>query len=398
MERLTRFVLRHRAAGPHGVARGLPRLRLRVVAAFRAPHEPLHAPGHGHAPRRSHSRGALRAALDGLLHPRRTQRRECGRARPTGSRGRGACGRRASDGACGLRGGPHRRRRRRADRVEPHARGFEGDDGCDAPRGRPDRGAEVLLTGQAAIEHDLDPVFAEDLLRGEMIAIPIAFLILVFTFGTLAFLLPFAFAILTIPTTLGLIWIFANFMELTTYLTNLVTLIGLGIAIDYSLLVVYRFREELRRGSPPRRGDRHDDAHRGTRRGLQRRRGGDRARAPSLHAASVHPGVRPRRLAHPGRLGRGGGDVPPGAALAGRSPARPRPTPAEELDRAPRRPRARVLGCARALHHAVPEARRRDHRDVSGAAHSARCSPSSSGPARTRGFRATSRPCAATTC
>ena len=110
-------------------------------------------------------------------------------------------------------------------------------------------GAEVLLTGQAAIEHDLDPVFAEDLLRGEMIAIPIAFLILVFTFGTLAFLLPFAFAVVTIPTTLGLIWIFANFMELTTYLTNLVTLIGLGIAIDYSLLVVYRFREELRRGS-----------------------------------------------------------------------------------------------------------------------------------------------------
>ena len=80
-----------------------------------------------------------------------------------------------------------------------------------------------------------------------MIAIPIALLILVFTFGTLAFLLPFAFAIVTIPTTLGIIWVFANFMELTTYLTNLVTLIGFGIAIDYSLLVVYRFREELTR-------------------------------------------------------------------------------------------------------------------------------------------------------
>jgi RND superfamily putative drug exporter len=111
-------------------------------------------------------------------------------------------------------------------------------------------GADIYLTGQAAIEHDLDPVFAEDLAKGELIAIPIALLILVFTFGTLAFLLPFAFSIVTIPTTLGIIWIFANFMELTTYLTNLVTLIGLGIAIDYSLLVVYRFREELRRGSP----------------------------------------------------------------------------------------------------------------------------------------------------
>ena len=108
-------------------------------------------------------------------------------------------------------------------------------------------GAEVYITGQAAIEHDLDPVFAKDLLRGELIAVPIALLILVFTFGTLAFLLPFIFCLVTIPTTLGIIWIFANFMELTTYLQNLVTLIGLGIAIDYSLLVVYRFREELQK-------------------------------------------------------------------------------------------------------------------------------------------------------
>ncbi len=111
-------------------------------------------------------------------------------------------------------------------------------------------GASVYVTGQAAIEHDLDPVFADDLARGELIAVPIALLILIFTFGTLAFLLPFAFTVVTIPTTLGIIWVFASFMELTTYLTNLVTLIGLGIAIDYSLLIVYRFREELRRGSP----------------------------------------------------------------------------------------------------------------------------------------------------
>jgi RND superfamily putative drug exporter len=110
--------------------------------------------------------------------------------------------------------------------------------------------ATVYLTGQAAIEHDLDPVFAHDLLVGELIAIPIALLILVFTFGTLAFLLPFAFALVTIPTTLAIVWVFASFMELSTYIQNLVSLIGLGIAIDYSLLVVYRFREELRKGLP----------------------------------------------------------------------------------------------------------------------------------------------------
>jgi uncharacterized membrane protein YdfJ with MMPL/SSD domain len=107
--------------------------------------------------------------------------------------------------------------------------------------------AEVYLTGQAAIEHDLDPVFADDLRRGELVAVPIALLILLFTFGTLAFLVPFAFALVTIPTALALVWVFANFTALATYLQNMVTLIGLGIAIDYSLLVVHRFREELKR-------------------------------------------------------------------------------------------------------------------------------------------------------
>jgi putative drug exporter of the RND superfamily len=111
------------------------------------------------------------------------------------------------------------------------------------------QGAEVYVSGQAAIEHDLDPVFAEDLKVGELfIAIPIALLILVFVFGTLAFLLPFVFAAAAIPATLGIVWVFANFMELTTYLQNLVMLIGFGIAIDYSLFVVYRYREELQKG------------------------------------------------------------------------------------------------------------------------------------------------------
>jgi RND superfamily putative drug exporter len=110
-------------------------------------------------------------------------------------------------------------------------------------------GASVYVTGQSAIENDLDPVFAEDLKVGELyIAIPAAMALLVFVFGSLAFLLPLMFAAATIPVCLGIIWIVANFTELTTYLQNMVMLIGLGVAIDYSLLVVYRYREELRGG------------------------------------------------------------------------------------------------------------------------------------------------------
>ncbi len=111
------------------------------------------------------------------------------------------------------------------------------------------QGANLLVTGQAAVESDLEPIQDEDLQRGEfLIAIPIALVILVLVFGTLAFLIPFAFALAAIPATLGVVWIFANFMELSTYVTQLVSLIGLGIAIDYSLLMVYRYREERANG------------------------------------------------------------------------------------------------------------------------------------------------------
>ena len=110
-------------------------------------------------------------------------------------------------------------------------------------------GSTTYLTGQAAIEHDLDPVQNHDLLVGELfIAIPIAMLILIYVFGSLAFLLPFMLAAAAIPVTLGVVWIFAHYMTLSTYLQNMVMLIGLGIAIDYTLLMVYRYREEHRSG------------------------------------------------------------------------------------------------------------------------------------------------------
>src|ERR671922_44400 len=65
-------------------------------------------------------------------------------------------------------------------------------------------GATLYVTGQSAIEHDLEPVQNRDLFVGELlIAIPVALLILVFVFGTLAFLLPFMLAAAAIPTTLA---------------------------------------------------------------------------------------------------------------------------------------------------------------------------------------------------
>ena len=104
----------------------------------------------------------------------------------------------------------------------------------------------VYVSGQVAINHDLQPVFDADLQRGEEIAIPIAIVVLLIVFGTAsATLVPLLMAAGTVPVTLGLLWILAHELNMAIYVTNLVTLIGIAIAIDYSLLVVYRYREEL---------------------------------------------------------------------------------------------------------------------------------------------------------
>ena len=110
----------------------------------------------------------------------------------------------------------------------------------------------TYLTGVAAFEHDLDPILLDDLRKGELlVAIPIATALLVVTFGTLAFLLPLVFAVCTIAASLGIVYLIAHAMELNAYVTNLISLVGLGIAVDYSLLVVCRFREELAAGAVP---------------------------------------------------------------------------------------------------------------------------------------------------
>jgi RND superfamily putative drug exporter len=115
---------------------------------------------------------------------------------------------------------------------------------------RPPSGVHAYVTGQAAIQHDLDPVFSSDLRHGEFsIAIPAAFVVLLLVLGLSAIVtLPLLFAGATIATTLGLVFAIAHATALATYVTNLVELIGLALAIDYSLLVVYRFREELEHG------------------------------------------------------------------------------------------------------------------------------------------------------
>jgi RND superfamily putative drug exporter len=132
-----------------------------------------------------------------------------------------------------------------ASKVTPDLRGAVGHPA----------GFRTFVSGYPAINYDTQKIFNEDLGRGELIAVPIALLVMAFMFGTVGGIaVPVSFALITIPTTLGFVWIFANFMDMAIYVTNIVALIGLAIAVDYSMLVVFRFREELAR-TP-------DDVHR----------------------------------------------------------------------------------------------------------------------------------------
>jgi putative drug exporter of the RND superfamily len=116
--------------------------------------------------------------------------------------------------------------------------------------GRPAGAQRVYVTGAGPIQHDLDPIFQRDLRHGEFLfALPIALLVLLAVFGlSWAVTIPLLFAACTITATLGIVYWVAHLAVTPTYATNLVQLIGLGIAVDYSLLIVYRFREELAAG------------------------------------------------------------------------------------------------------------------------------------------------------
>lgn len=86
-----------------------------------------------------------------------------------------------------------------------------------------------------------------DLQRGEVIALPISLLIMVVVFGGfLAAGIPLVGAIVSILGGLGALWGFSYLLDLDAVVVNVVTILGLGLSIDYGLLIVSRYREELR--------------------------------------------------------------------------------------------------------------------------------------------------------
>jgi putative drug exporter of the RND superfamily len=106
-------------------------------------------------------------------------------------------------------------------------------------------GVQVRVTGEASIAHDIDKTAQSDLSTGEAIGIPVALIVLLLVFGTLvSALLPIGLSIVSIVLSLALTALLGQAYELSFFVTNMITMMGLAVGIDYVLFIVSRYREE----------------------------------------------------------------------------------------------------------------------------------------------------------
>ncbi|MEJ8657398.1 MMPL family transporter [Streptomyces sp. MS1.AVA.4] len=126
------------------------------------------------------------------------------------------------------------------ERIAPEYRGTHGP-------------VKISVGGPVAVMHDMQTIIQEDLLRAEMIALPVTLVLLVMVFGSaVAALLPLGIGIVAILGTNAVLRGLTEFTDVSVFAQNLTTALGLGLAIDYALFIVRRFREELAGGSDTR--------------------------------------------------------------------------------------------------------------------------------------------------
>ncbi len=114
---------------------------------------------------------------------------------------------------------------------------------------RPPGPIDVRVGGFAAAFHEVNSVVERDLLRAEAVAIPLTLLLLLFVFGSLvAAAMPLTIGGVAVVGTLLSLRVLDGITPVSVFAVNLTTVLGLGLAIDYSLFIVSRFREELGAG------------------------------------------------------------------------------------------------------------------------------------------------------
>ena len=116
--------------------------------------------------------------------------------------------------------------------------------------GTPEGFSPTLVGGSAAVWHDTQDGFDSDLARAEMVVLPVALLILLIFFGSVtSALLPLAMAIVTMLFAMAGTFIAGQSIAIAEQVTTVITLVSVALGVDYALLVVSRFREEMRAGA-----------------------------------------------------------------------------------------------------------------------------------------------------
>ncbi|SER47677.1 putative drug exporter of the RND superfamily [Streptomyces sp. yr375] len=111
---------------------------------------------------------------------------------------------------------------------------------------------DVGVTGEAEANVELQDQSDADLVKAELVAAPLILLVLLLVFRTvIAALLPFLIGVIGVALTLAILRLVTEFAPVSIFALNLTTALGLGLAVDYSLLLLMRFREETAKGLAP---------------------------------------------------------------------------------------------------------------------------------------------------
>ncbi|WP_049575232.1 MMPL family transporter [Streptomyces sp. SBT349] len=120
----------------------------------------------------------------------------------------------------------------------------------DAYTGPAGNGLTVRAGGGSAVGNDISEQLTEDLLLAEAIAVPLTLVLLLLVFGSVvAALLPLLIALVAIAGSFAQLALLGGLTDISTSSTNLTTALGLGLGIDYALLMISRFREQLATGA-----------------------------------------------------------------------------------------------------------------------------------------------------
>jgi uncharacterized membrane protein YdfJ with MMPL/SSD domain len=108
----------------------------------------------------------------------------------------------------------------------------------------------VHLVGQQALWAGMQDLSKKDLEKAEFIGFPIVFIVLLLIFGSVAAaLLPLSLGFVAVAVTGAIVFFLSQAVEMSIFVTNIASMLGIGVAVDYSLFVLSRYREEIAQGA-----------------------------------------------------------------------------------------------------------------------------------------------------